>query len=180
MEKLETPLTWGLAIGLMISLFIGSLTTKNTSEIISVKMKTDRSISDIFEKNCETVSAYFTDFTSETVDYTKYYAANAVIKGTTLGSKDSITVDEHKAMHDFLLNIYDFSYSNPLVFLPGVNPETKDMDGSVRFYCSINVTETSTQKSVSIPMYYSFDFDDNGKFLFQQYYGDINAYLMSL
>jgi hypothetical protein len=72
---------------------------------------------------------------------------------------------------------YNFSYSSPLKFLPGVNSETKEMDGSVRFYCSINVTETTTQKSVSIPMYYSFDFDDEGKFLYQQFYGDITAHI---
>ena len=164
----------------MVSLFIGNLTTENKSEIISEGLNPQNTTSNIFEINCETVRAYFTDFTSEEVDYNKYYATNAVIKGTLIGSKDSITVDEHKAEHSNLFPKYDFSYKAPLVLLPGVNPETKEMDGSVRFYFSLNVTLTESQKSVSIPMYESFDFDDNGKFLLQQYYGDITGYINSL
>ena len=179
MEKLETPLTWALAIAILGYLFMGK-DCKTNSKILSEIPITNNTTAAIFEENCKTVSAYFEDFVSEKIDYNKYYATNAVIKGTTLGSADSVTVDEHKEMHSFLHFIYDFSYNKPLVFLPGVNPVTKEMDGSVRFYCSINVTETDTQKSVSIPMYYSFDFDEDGKFLFQQYYGDINAYLESL
>ena len=149
----------------------------NTSVEVEV---TDNNASAIFEKNCETVSAYFQDFSNENIDYTQYYATDAIIKGTMFGAKDSITVNEHKATHAQMWEAYEFSHSEPLVLLPGVNPETKEMDGSVRLYYSLDVTLTETQRSVSIPIYQSFDFNENGKFLFLQFYGDINAYLLSL
>jgi len=34
--------------------------------------------------------------------------------------------------------------------------------------------------SVTIPMYNSFDFDDEGKILYLQYYGDFTAAFLSL
>lgn len=179
MKELEIPLTWVLAIVILVSLFIGNPDREKSGSVLEMT-DTGKTTSAIFEENCKTVSNYFEDFISEEVDYNKYYATNAIIKGTLLGSKDSITVDEHKAGHSNLFPKYDFSYKAPLVLLPGVNPETKEMDGSVRFYFSLNVTVTESQKSVSIPMYESFDFDENGKFLLQQYYGDITGYINSL
>ena len=47
MKKIETPLTWGLAIILMISLFFGNLTTNNDSNIISGDINSNDKISDI-------------------------------------------------------------------------------------------------------------------------------------
>ena len=85
-------------------------------------------------------------------------------------------IDIHKNMWDK----YDFALSQPLNFLPGVNPETKKMDGSVRMYFNLTVTLSATQKSVSIPMYESFDFDEKGKIIYLQYYGDFTAALQSL
>ena len=54
------------------------------------------------------------------------------------------------------------------------------MDGSVRMYFDITITSTENGKSVTIPMYNSFDFDDEGKILFLQYYGDFTAAFLSL
>ena len=75
---------------------------------------------------------------------------------------------------------YDFSTSQPLNLLPGVNPETKEMDGSVRTYFNLTVTLTENQKSITIPMYESYDFDEDGKIVFYQFYGDVTSALSSL
>lgn len=180
MKQIETPLTWGLAIGLMISLFIGNLMTENESNIISANLNTDNAISDIFKKNCETVKEYDKAFCNEDIDYEKFYATNAIVKGTTLGAKDSINVEDRKVAHQEMWQKYDFSTSQPLNLLPGVNPETKEMDGSVRTYFNLTVTLTENQKSITIPMYESYDFDENGKIVFYQFYGDVTSALSSL
>jgi len=133
----------------------------------------------IYEKNCETVLAYENAFCQENIDYEKFYSDKAIIKGTMLGDKDSMFVADRKVAHQELWKKYDFSMS-PLDPLPGVNPETKKMDGSVRMYFDITITLTENGNSVTMPMYNSFDFDDEGKILYLQYYGDFTSAFLSL
>ena len=77
-----------------------------------------------------------------------------------LGDKDSMYVADRMIAHQELWQKYDFSMS-PLNPLPGVNSETKKMDGSVRMYFDITITLTENGNAVTIPMYNSFDFDDD-------------------
>ncbi len=145
---------------------------------VSVDLTNDN-ISKIFEKNCETVIAYEEAFCQENIDYEKFYSENAIIKGTLLGDKDSLYVADRKVAHQELWQKYDFSMST-LYPLPGVNLETKKMDGSVRMYFDITITLSENEKSVTIPMYNSFDFNDEGKIQYLQYYGDFTAAFRSL
>ncbi|MBF44737.1 MAG: hypothetical protein CMD38_00270 [Flavobacteriales bacterium] len=145
---------------------------------VSVDVSND-TISKIFEKNCETVISYEKAFCEENIDYKKFYSDKAIIKGTILGDKDSLYVADRMIAHQELWQKYDFSMS-PLNPLPGVNLETKKLDGSVRMYFDITITLTENGKSVTIPMYNSFDFDDEGKIIYLQYYGDFTAAFLSL
>ena len=139
----------------------------------------DENIYIIFKENCETVIAYETAFCEESIDYETFYSENAIIKGTMLGDKDSMYVADRMIAHQELWQKYDFSMS-PLNPLPGVNSETKKMDGSVRMYFDITITLTENGNSVTMPMYNSFDFDDEGKILYLQYYGDFTSAFLSL
>ena len=96
-----------------------------------------------------------------------------------LGDKDSMYVADRMIAHQELWQKYDFSMS-PLNPLPGVNSETKKMDGSVRTYFDITITLTENGNSITMPMYNSFDFDDEGKILYLQYYGDFTSTFLSL
>ena len=162
---------------IIYSLSVMIFTSACNSEF-SVEVTNDN-ISKIFEKNSETVIAYEEAFCQENIDYEKFYSENAVIKGTILGDKDSMYVADRKVAHKELWQKYDFSMS-PLDPLPGVNLETKKMDGSVRMYFDITIKLSENGKSVTIPMYNSFDFDDEGKILYLQYYGDFTAAFLSL
>jgi len=158
---------------LTVVLFVSACNSEFSSE------ETNNNISKIFEKNCETVISYETAFCQENIDYEKFYSDKAIIKGTILGDKDSMYVADRKIAHQELWQKYDFSMS-PLNPLPGVNPETKKMDGSVRNYFDITITLTENGNSVTIPMYNSFDFDDEGKAIFVQWYCDWTASISSL
>jgi hypothetical protein len=149
----------------------------NTSVELEV---TNNKVSAIFEKNCETVREYEDAFCKENIDYERFYAANAIIKGTTLGAKDSMNVEDRKVAHQQMWQKYDFSISQPLNLLPGVNPETKEVDGSVRMYFNLTITLTENERSIIIPMYESYDFDEDGKIVFLQYYGDLTSAILSL
>ena len=149
----------------------------NTS--VEVELANDK-VSTIFEKNCETVKEYNNAFCKEDVDYEKFYATNAIVKGTTLGAKDSMNVEDHKVAHQEMWQKYDFSTSQPLNLLPGVNSETKEMDGSVRLYFNLTITLTENEKSITIPMYESYDFDEDGRIVFLQFYGDLTSAMLFL
>ena len=158
---------------LSVILFVSSC-----SSDVSLVAK-DENIYKIFKENCETVIAYETAFCEEIIDYEIFYSENAIIKGTMLGDKDSMYVADRMIAHQELWQKYDFSMS-PLNPLPGVNSETKKMDGSVRMYFDITITLTENGNSITMPMYNSFDFDDEGKILYLQYYGDFTSAFLSL
>jgi len=104
---------------------------------------------------------------------------------TGFGSKDSLGLDELMKMDKQMWATYDFKLlTNPPVLLPGVNPDTKKPDGSVRHYSDWEVTLPATDsteaKSGKIKLYESFDFDAEGKILFQQVYGDFTGLMMYL
>ncbi len=158
---------------LSIMIFVSSCNSNVSDEV------SNDNFSKIFEENSNTVIAYEEAFCKENIDYEKFYSEKAVIKGTILGDKDSLFVADRKVAHQELWQKYDFSMS-PLDPLPGVNLETKKMDGSVRMYFDITITLSENGNSVTIPMYNSFDFDDEGKILYLQYYGDFTAAFLSL
>ena len=136
---------------------------------------------DLFNKNCETVRDYVKSFCAENIDYDKFYAENAIIRGTTLGEFNmELDVEDRKIAHKQMWEKYDFNVLEPFDILPGVNAETKELDGSARMYTNLQVTLTENQRSIIIPMYESYDFDENGKIQVFQYFGDFTAALLSL
>jgi hypothetical protein len=137
-------------------------------------------ILEIFQKNCETVKAYEAAFCAEKIDYDKFYADSAMVKGTTMGAKNSMYVKDRKEAHKAMWEEYDFKMSDPLNLLPGANLKTKEIDGSVSMYFELTVIRTETQKSVTISMYEKYDFNEDGKIVYLQYYGDLTAAFQSL
>ncbi len=141
--------------------------------------ETDNTVNLSFEKNSETMQALLESFANEDVDYSRF-ADDVVFRGTLLGAPDSLKLDQIKAIHKDFFAKYDVKHMAPFNFLQGVNPETGEADGSVRFYYDMQVTNSSNGKSVVVPIYESFDFDDEGKAIFVQWYSDWTASLTSL
>jgi len=155
---------------ILLSVFIFSCNSQTES---------DHTINLSFEKNSETMQALLESYANEDVDYSRF-ADNVVFRGTLLGAPDSLKLDQIKAIHKDFFAKYDVKHMAPFNFLQGVNPETGEADGSVRFYYDMQVTNSSNGKSVVIPIYESFDFDDEGKAIFVQWYCDWTASLSSL
>ena len=143
----------------------------------------DSAVNKSFEKNSQTMQALFESYANESIDYSRF-SENAVFKGTLLGSKDSLSLAEVKEIHKGFFAKYDVKHLGEFNYLQGVNPETGNADGSVRMYYDMKVTRTATdsteEKSVIIPIYESFDFDEGGKALYVQWYCDWTASLASL
>ena len=116
---------------------------------------------------------------AETMDYSQY-AADFILGGTAFDSKDSISLEEMKVMDEGFLSRYDFKIaSDSINLLPGVDPETKKMDGSVRHYIdwevTLSATDSTEARSGVIHIYEYFVFNDDGKIINQAGYGDFGG-----
>ena len=146
----------------------------------------DNSANEAFEKNSATVLAVLEGFQSESIDYDAYYAEDFVASPTAFGSPDSLSLSDFKSENENMWAILDIELLNDEVnLLPGVNTDTKQVDGSVRYYGMWKVTRTATDsteaKSAEFAGYESFDFNEEGKITYQVFYGDISGvmgYLM--
>lgn len=139
-----------------------------------------------FIRNAEVVKSDIEGWESEQVDYS-IYSDNYMTMSTVFGApKDTTTLEEMKAQDAQFLALFDFELVSDLVLLPGVNGETKKMDGSVRYYGEWKVTKPATdstaERSGVIAMYSTYEFNDEGKIISSVGYGDFSglmAYLNS-
>ena len=141
-------------------------------------------VSATFEANCETVRAVLSDFQNEVADYSHYSDDFNSAQTNMNPTGDSTDLEEFKANRPNWWAKYDAELLTELRLLPGVNPQTNEVDGSVRYYGQWKVTKSATDSteatSVVIPLYSSFDFDADGKLLYQQNYGDFTAAFTAL
>jgi hypothetical protein len=146
---------------------------------------TDNSSDEAFKKNSATVKAYLKAFQTENVDYS-VFSNDFISRDTGFGGKDTITLAQMKESDKYLFATYDLKLMNfdSLMLLPGVNNITKKPDGSVRYYGDWVVTRPATDSTAAktgiLKAYESFDFDSEGKILFQQIYGDFTGIMTHL
>lgn len=145
----------------------------------------DNSASEAFEKNSKVVLAEIEGWENENLDYDALYADDVVFRPTGYGSADSLSLDDIKKGNKGMWDMLDFEMLSDVRLLPGVNAETKQPDGSVRYYGTWKVilpaTDSTEERSGELKMYESFDFNSEGKIVFQQGYGDFGGlfeYLM--
>lgn len=148
--------------------------------MIGCQPKADNSANEAFEKNSKTVLSYLEGMQNESLDYDTFFSNDFILRGTGYGAKDTFNLEEVKANDIKGWARYDFEIiTDPLVLLPGVNVDTKKADGSVRYYATwkvtLSATDSTEEKSGVLKLYESFDFDSEGKIVFQQYYGDITG-----
>ncbi|RLD28403.1 MAG: hypothetical protein DRI75_06685 [Bacteroidetes bacterium] len=145
----------------------------------------DNSANEAFEKNSKTVLSLLEGFQNESHDYDILYSKDVVVADNGFGStRDSLNLDDIKASDKMNWDALDFKLLTDPDLLPGVNAETKLADGSVRYYGTWEVTRTATDsteaKSGELRIYQSFDFDADGKIIFQQGYGDFSGLIRYL
>ncbi len=169
-------------------LFIGCKTEPDNTvkETYEADTSTNESAAnETFKNNSATVLANIKGWQNENIDYAMY-ADDFITFETGFGSKgDTITLNEMIEKDKHFWGNYDFKLlTDPVVLLPGVNAETKMLDGSVRHYSDWEVTITATDsteaKTGVIHIYESFDFNEEGKISNQVIYGDFTGIMMYL
>lgn len=146
---------------------------------VACKPKSDSNENEAFEKNSKTVLAYIQGVQNEKIDYSTF-SKDFKSLNTWFGAKDTISLEEFKIGDSKSLEKFNFKLLDSVpVFLPGVNPTTKVADGSVRLYSTWEVstqkTDSTEAKSGVIKMYEAYDFDADGKIIYQQGYGDFTG-----
>lgn len=148
-------------------------------------MEVNNLVEETFEKNSKTALANLKGFESEKVDYS-VYADDVIMRQVVFGAEtDSMSLNEMMESDKELWARYDLKIlTDPIVLLPGVNPETRKPDGSVRHYTdwelTLPATDSTEARSGVISLYESYDFDADGKIIFQQVYGDFSGIMMYL
>ena len=133
-----------------------------------------------FEKNVELAKNYFATFVTEDFDATAALLSDDVewqgcFYGTSLMNKEQ-AMEYSKGWHDAMENI-TYTAEN---FLPGVDPETGLLNGSVRTYGTWTGTNTASGKDFEISMYHYFTFNDDGKIINAGDYGDATGLIMAV
>ena len=138
-----------------------------------------------FEQNAKTVAAYLEAWQNENVDYDKFYSSDYSSWGTGFGDVDTVDLEQVKKWDQEAFENFDFKIANgPVNFLPGVDLETKRMDGSVRYYTEWEITRVATDsteaRTGNIRMYQAYNFNDEGKIIFDVSYGDFGGLMKYL
>jgi len=158
---------------IVTAFFISCETTTTETEEVDPGMAA-------FEKNSVTVKEYLEAWQAENVNYDKFYSNDYAAWGTAYGELDTMNLAQVKEWDKMLFAMYDFKIVNgPVNLLPGVNVETKKMDGSVRHYSEWEITQVATDsteaRTGNLRMYQAFVFNEEGKFTLDLTYADFGG-----
>lgn len=142
------------------------------------------SATEAFNRNAETVKKEVQNWQNETPDYS-IYADDIYFYATDFNAEvDSTSLADQMESDKKTLAFLDFEFLGELVLLPGVNADTKEVDGSVRFYGQWKVTKSATdstkERSGILDSYASYDFNDDGKVTNQIMYADFSGLMRYL
>jgi len=138
----------------------------------------------LFERNAATARQLIFDFEQEREEAKVHFADSAVWTPTRHGQTDTIPLEQAWSGWKRMWAAYDLELLSELVLLPGVDPETKEPDGSVRVYFDWRYTKPATDSTVArtadLSLYEAWEFDADGKIWMTQLYGDIGATIAAL
>ncbi|MDX1314086.1 MAG: hypothetical protein R3356_01175 [Eudoraea sp.] len=137
-----------------------------------------------FAENSKTVLGSLEAWQSENMDYSIYADDFLMFETGFNGEKDEWTKAEMIESDKGLFEVFDFKMLNEPDLLPGVDQATKKMDGSVRHYSEWEVTRTATDsteaKTGKIRLYQAFNFNEEGKIVYQMAYADFTGLMLYL
>ena len=133
-----------------------------------------------YERNLEITKKWFDTFGNEDLDYTMSFFADeieyqsAFYAGPVMNNAQ--TREYYQGWHDAMEDIkYDAEN-----YLPGVDPETGLLNGSVRTYGYWSGVKSDSGKSFKGLWYHYLTFDENGKIINGGDFGDATGLIMSV
>ena len=133
-----------------------------------------------YERNLEITKEWFDTFGNEDLEVTMSYFADEIeyqsaFYGGPLMNKAE-TTEYYKGWHDAMEGI-TYEAQN---YLPGVDPDTGLLNGSVRTYGTWTGKNSITGKDLNLKGYWYFNFDDEGKVITQGDFFDIGGMMQAV
>jgi ketosteroid isomerase-like protein len=133
-----------------------------------------------YERNLEITKEWFETFGNEDLEVTMSYFADEIeyqsaFYGGPLMNKAE-TTEYYKGWHDAMEGI-TYEAQN---YLPGVDPDTGLLNGSVRTYGHWSGTKSDSGKTFKGLWYHYLTFDENGKIINGGDFGDATGLIMSV
>ena len=135
-----------------------------------------------FDTNLELTKAWFEKWEKEDIEgLTAMISESLEWQGAFYSQKDYITEKSGLVgyISGWLDAMEDINYEAEY-FLPGVNPETNQVNGSVRTYGTWTGKNTASGKPFEVKFYHYFNFDENGLVIQGGDYGDATGVLMAV
>lgn len=134
-----------------------------------------------FETNVEHAKTWFEKFSAEDLDAVSDMIVDNVewescFYGAPKMTSKAEAMTYMKGWNDAMENI---SYT-PENFLPGVDPETNQPNGSVRTYGTWRATSSASGKSFAARFYHYFTFNEEGKIINAGDFGDATGIMMAV
>ena len=133
-----------------------------------------------YERNLELTKQWFDNFGNEDLDFTMSFFADDIEYQSAFYDGPLMNKDEtreyFKGWHDAM---EDISYEAQN-YLPGVDPDTSLLNGSVRTYGYWSGTNTASGKSFRGLWYHYLTFNEEGKIINGGDFGDATGLVMSV
>ena len=158
-------------------LFVGCQPAADSGNEIAAD---ENPVKEIFERNSQTVLKYLEAWQNEDVDHATFFAEDYESFGTGFGATDTIRFADMVSSDQDVWERRDFELvTDPLVLLPGVDADTKEMDGSVRYYGEWKViapaSDSTEERSGTLSLYQTYDFNEEGKITLVLTYADFTG-----
>ena len=132
-----------------------------------------------YERNLELTKQWFDNFGNEDLDFTMSFFADDIEYQSAFYDGPLMNKDEtreyFKGWHDAMEDI-TWEAEN---YLPGVDPDTSLLNGSVRTYGYWSGTSSDSGKTFNGFWYHYLTFDENGKIINGGDFGDATGLVMS-
>ena len=130
-----------------------------------------------FVRNAQTVETVFRAFEAEDAGaFWDGFAETAVWRGTGVNAPTTLSRKKMRSVYDAFWAEFDYELMEPPHFLPGVDHETQQPNGSVNGMFLWEVAKTAedgSRRTVQLWIYECFDFNDDGEIVFTQVFSDL-------
>ncbi len=160
----------------IISLFAFSCNSGEKNEEATTSDK-NADMQTVYEQNLATVKNCVTDFENKNLaDYANNIADTAVWNSPVYGDTDSTKTHWMQSLKYWTDN-WDSLHLTNGNFLPGLDPVTHEINGSVRYYGRWDGVHKATGKTTQVNFYGTYEFNKDHKIISGADYFDVGGLL---
>jgi hypothetical protein len=151
-------------LGSILLLVIAACNQPKPENPMAERNSTDSAMGALYEKNLAALQAGISAFESENADAWSAVVSDSVIFiSPVYGDMDSSKAHWQQLISGYWADWDSLRLTNP-IFLPGIDQQTHELDGSVRYYGEWKGVHKSGKRTTS-RFYGTYDFNSDGKII---------------